>query len=372
MKFTISQELLSGTLSAVSKAVASRNINPVLNHVRIVANKDSLTFTATDGEFTIRRHVSIEKAEEGRALAPARLLSDLVSRLPKKDITVALEASQLGVSVGRSNYSLTALPDENFPELPEFAEHKLIVLPCAMLKRALGQTAFSAVKESSTGAVHYTNGVFLSFKGGRLDIVATDGHRLALKRNEGLSAGNLEQDLLIPARVADELEKMLPDDEDSAVEVFYYSNQVFFRFGNQLVAASLLDVKFPDYERVIPKDINTKVHADRVELTDALGRVLLVCRQKDQNPVAHVTSGDGTLTLSSDAGEIGKGSEELGVEVAGDDIKVSLNPQYVIDALKNLGGEQVTLNWISEVNPVMVTSPREPDFTYIVMPIRMD
>jgi len=372
MRLVISQELLSAVLSSVGKAVATRNINPVLNHVRLVVEADSLTVTATDGDFTIRRAVAIAGATAGRTLAPARLLSDLVNRLPKKEIELALHGNQLHISVGRSTYDLTVMGDENFPELPDFSGHRLLAVPASLLKRALSQTVFSAIKDSSTGAVHYTNGVLFSFKHGRLDIVATDGHRLALKSNDGLSLGDFEKDLLLPARAADELERMLPDDEDSAAELFHMSNQVFFRFSNLLVATALLDVKFPDYERVIPKDVESKVHVGREELTDALGRVLLVCRQKDQNPVAHLeTSGD-TLKITSDGGEIGKGEEEVGAEVAGGDIKIALNPAYLIDAFKTLGGEQVTVNWNNEFSPVKITSPRDPDYTYIVMPIRMD
>ena len=372
MRVVISQELLSTTLSAVSKAVSARSINPVLSHVRLVVEKDSLTLTATDGEFTIRRQVAIADAEPGRLLAPAKLLADLVTKLPRKDVTLTSSGGQLNVAVGRSSYDLTVMGDENFPELPDFQQHRLITLPSNLLKRALQQSTFSAIRESSTGAVHYTNGVFFSFKEGRLDIVATDGHRLALKRNDGLSVDNIEKDLLLPARVAEELERMLPEDEDSAVEIYHLASQVLMRFGNQLVASALLDVKFPPYERVIPKDIESKVHCAREELLRALERVLLVCRQKDQNPFSHLETREGSLVITTEAGEIGKGSEELPAELAGPEIKIALNPSFVIDVLKVLSGDQVTLNWISEVNPMMVTSPRDPDFLYIVMPIRMD
>jgi DNA polymerase-3 subunit beta len=373
MKVTISQELLAATLGAVSKAVAQRSINPVLNHVRIVADADGLTLTATDGEFTIRRRAAVSGAEPGSTLAPARLLADLVSRLPKQDLTLTHSAGTLNVSAGRIHYDLACLGDENFPELPDFSSKRLITLSCSLLRRALGQTSFAAVKESSTGAVHYTNGVFLSFKGGRLDIVATDGHRLALKRNDGLGGnGAVEQDLLLPARVAEELEKMLPDDDDAPVELYHLGNQVFFKFGSQLAVSALLDVKFPPYESVIPRDIESKVYVRRDEFSDALGRVLLFCRQKDHNAVAHMETHSGTLTITSDAGDQGKGEEPLDAEVSGADIKVRLNPAYIIDVLKALSGEQVTVNWVSQVNPVMVTSPRDPDFLYIVMPIRMD
>jgi DNA polymerase-3 subunit beta len=372
MRVLISQELLAQTLAVVNKAVATRSVNPIFSHVHIIAGPDQLTFTGTDSDFTIRRTVAVASAAPGRTLAPARLLSDLVARLPKKEITLELSGNQLNVSSGRSNYNLTTLGDENFPDIADYSGHRLIALSCGMLKRGLLQTTFSALKESSTGAVHYTNGVFFSFKHGRLDIVATDGHRLALKRNDGLGGDALEKDFLLPARVAEELERMLPEDDEAAVELFHLGHQVFLKFGNQLVASALLDVKFPDYERVLPKDVDSKVHVNREELAEALGRVLLVCRQKDQNPVAHLETQGGTLTISSDAGEIGKGQEELNAEVAGSDIRIALNPAYIIDAVKTLGGEQVTLNWMSETNPVMLTCPREPDFTYIVMPIRID
>ncbi|MBN2082648.1 DNA polymerase III subunit beta [bacterium] len=372
MKVVINQELLAGTLSAVNKAVSTRSVNPLLTHVKFVAEPDNLTVTGTDGEFTIRRNVAISGAEPGRTLIPAKLLSELTSRLPKKDITLELRDNQLNVSVGRSSYDLTVMWDDTYPDLPDYNEHRLVVLPCGMLKRSLLQTSFSAVKDSATGAVHYTNSVFFSFKDNRLDIVATDGHRLALKRNDGLSANDIERDLLLPVRVAEELERMLPDDEEATVEVFHYSNQVFFKFGNQLLVSSLLDVKFPPYERVIPKDISSKVHVGREELMDALGRVLLVCKQKDQNPVGYLETQGEIVNLTSDGGDYGKGHEELEAEINGEDIKIAINPRYLIDVLKVLGGEQITLNWTSEVSPVMITSPRDPAFTYIVMPIRMD
>ena len=373
MKVVISQELLAGTLSAVIKAVAARSINPVLGHVRIVADADSLTLTATDGEFTIRRRAAVSGSEPGSTLAPAALLFGLVSKLPRQEVTLTLAGGALNVSTGRIHYDLSCMGDENFPELPDFTGKQPTMLSCALLRRALTQTSFSAVKESATGAVHYTNGVFMSFKSGRLDVVATDGHRLALKRNDGLGgSGAPEQDLLLPARVADELERMLPDDEDTAVELFHLGSQVCFRFGSMLVASALLDVKFPPYESVIPRDIESKVYINREELADSLSRVELLNRQKDQNPVALLETQDGSLRVSSEAGEVGKGSEEIGAELSGPDVKVRVNPRYLTDVLKVLGGDQVTLNWVSQVNPVMLTSPRDPDFLYIVMPIRMD
>ena len=371
MRVVISQELLSAVLSTVSKAV-TRSINPVLNHVKVVVTGDSIEMMATDGEFSIRRTIAINGAEEGSFLAPAELFGSLVNKLPRKDITLVTEGNQLNVSSGKSSYDLTILTDENFPGLADHEGSLLTSIPSSILKKALEQTTFSAVKDSSTGAVHYTNGVFFVFRGARLDIVATDGHRLALKRNEGLQGDGLEQNLLLPARVADELQKMLPDDDEATVAIYNPGNQVFFSFGSQLVVCSLLDVKFPDYERVIPKDIETRVFLDKVELNEAMQRVQLVCKTRDQNPVAHLEGAGDKVEIRSDAGELGKGVEELSAEIQGNDIRIALNPDYILQVLKTIDGEQVVLSWINEVNPILVGSPRDPDYIYIVMPIRMD
>lgn len=372
MKVIINQELLANTLAAVNKAVSTRSVNALLTHVKLVAEPDSLTVTGTDGEFMVRRKVAITGAEEGRTMVPAKIFSDLVSRLPKKDITLALEDNQLSVSVGRIKYDITVMWDDSYPELPDYQEHNLLSIACGTLKQALEQTTFAAVKDSAGGAVHYTNSVLFRFNDGRLDIVATNGHRLALKKNSGINIGDVEKDLLMPVRIAGELERMLPDDEDEAVSVFHHNNQAFFQFGNQLVVSALMDMKFPLYERVIPQEFSAKIHINREEMADALGRVLLVCRQKDQNPVAYLETQGETVKFSSDGGELGKGIEELSCELSGPDLRIAINPQYIIEVLKVLAGEQVTLNWAKESSPVTITNPRDPEFTYIVMPINME
>ena len=382
MQFVINQTLLAGAVGAANPAVSPRTVNPVLGHFRLRLEGNTLWVTGTDGDFTIVRQVQLATIAgvDGDVLVPAGLLKQLVDRLPAgKDISVSLDGNQLNLKVARSNYDLTCLGPENFPELPDFSQSKLATIPASVLKRSFEQVGIAAVKESSSGGAHYTNGVCLDFKGGSLNVVATDGHRLSLKRNSGLSGmDGVERALLPPARVIDALAKMLPDDEEMPVELYLHGNQLFFAFGANLVGMTLLDVRFPDYERVIPNQIEAKIHTNREDLLGALNRVLLVCRQKDQNPVARLRcTAQDVLQATSEAGELGKGTEEVTCEVAGwdghgDGIKVGLNPSYLMDAMKVLSGDQVTLNWISEIQPVMLTSSREPDFTYIVMPIRMD
>ena len=178
----------------------------------------------------------------------------------------------------------------------------------------------------------------------------------------------------MPATIAAELEKRLPAGEDDAVEIYYlpHRNQVFLEFGTTLIGASLLDVKFPPYERVIPQTISSKATVQRAGLVDCLPRLLLVARTKDQNPVAHMVSNCEKLELSTNAGELGEGQEEIAAYIEGEELKAAFNPAYMLEMAKQLKTEELTFNWQSDVSPLMITTPQEPDFTFIQMPIRMD
>ena len=147
---------------------------------------------------------------------------------------------------------------------------------------------------------------------------------------------------------------------------------MYIEFGTTLIGASLLDVKFPPYERVIPQMISSKATVQRAGLVDALPRLLLVARTKDQNPVAHMVSNCEKLELSTNAGELGEGQEEIAAYIEGEELKVAFNPAYMLEMAKQLKTEELTFNWQSDVSPLMITTPQEPDFTFIQMPIRMD
>lgn len=395
-------------LVMANRAVLARNINPVLNHVRLTGvHGCGLTIQSTDGEFSIKQFLPIGWTPHFDVLVPMASLMKLVKMFKGKELTVTVtpgadsvvpgknkESGTITIATNKSSYDLTTIDPENFPDLfGEVEFERVLDLDCESLKRILNRVNFCAVREDSAGAVHYTNGVYMVRKGERFDVVATDGHRLALQR-EGVGGGGADAEALIPARVAAQLEMMLPDCDDRSMGLWVYdtgtdvhgslrkpddtvlANTVQFQWATDLgevqVFSSCLDVKFPDYDRCIPKDCESTIYLDRQNLIQGLNRVLFMCSQKDQNPVAFFEWENDHLVVTGDAGEIGKGSETFDCEIKGEAGKVAVNPKYVLDFLKKVGGEQVYFQVLNEVNPLTLKTPREPGFTYIVMPIRMD
>jgi len=374
MKLTISQERLSQALSLVSKAVSSRTLNLVLAHIRVQVKKKRLTLTGSDGDFTIEHTLDITADKEGALLVPARLFVDLVTRLRKEDVTLERQDGVLKVTSGSSDYELNILPDENFPSLPLFEEGRLAQVSAGQLRTALTRTTFSALKDPGGTTSHYTHGVLLNFQGDRFDIVATDGHRLALERMDNPAPEVKDRSLLVPTVITEELRRALPSEDEKAVEVYYLSNQVFFRFNSTVFGGSLFDIKYPDYQKVVPRDTKSVVNVNRTALREALQRVLIVFKVREQNPVVRLETKGEDLVISSESQDVGKGVEEMPF-TRGEpftDLRIALNPAYLTDLLAVLDCETVELYWTSEVNPLKLQIPENPGFTYIVMPIRMD
>lgn len=406
---SVDAKALKDALAAAGKAIDHRAQNPALTCYLLELDSAAgrLTISGSNGEVLIREQVPAQVTGDGAILAPAKLLRDLAGKLAKRELHLAISQSthqetrttstwnvekqkaetreeqvtiterKLAISAGKSSYQLIGQDPEYFPALPSYREHKLATISAATFKRALHRTVFCAIKESSTGAVHYTNGSLLNFAAGKLDLVATDGHRLAIV-NIPPAEIQLHTDdehmLLIPATLAAELEKSLPAGEDATVEIYHAAGGclAILEYGSTLISTSLLDVKFPPYERVIPKDISGKAIVMREDLVDALPRLLLVARTKDANPVAYLTSNCEKLELRTNAGELGEGQEEIAAYLAGEPLKIAFNPAYMLEMAKQLKTDELAFNWQSEHMPLMITAPKEPDFTFIQMPIRMD
>lgn len=479
-------------LSACTKATSTRSVNPLLTQLELRAEKGWLTVTGTDGELTVRQSAECHCRRPFTVLAPARLMHQTVKQLmggrskKAKAQPAILELQQTGkklaltVTVGGRSLELTAMQEECYPDLPD-GVHCLpgrayldapipeLKLPAAAVKHALGMVTWAGVQDSSTGAVHYTNGMLLQEYGNALHLVATDGHRLAYQQLPGLGgqdeiteaqisryiagerkglaekhseavadldrlvnmtlkqwivqaprdchqrgfqraietaqdyvltyekllaeAGDRdkarqtlallsERGWLLPIRSAEALARMLPKDDEAVFSLYLVNGTMLFHWDETTVATSLLDVKFPPYRRIFPKDWFSKVHVGTEQLADCLCAAHLVAGQRDQNPVVYLKSEttsepgdlapDNKLLITADGGEHGQYSERIPAEIDGRDINIAVDPRYILDVLKACDGEQVTITWTSEVSPVMITAPGAPDFIYITMPIRMD
>ncbi|MCD6119168.1 DNA polymerase III subunit beta [bacterium] len=371
MKLRIGRLELDKALGVVSRAVSMKSLGSYQQFVKIAASSDGIvSLEATDDELYTRVSIEGSVTDEGETLV-SPLICDLVSRMIGDEVEIFKEGASLTVKCGRSRYQLVCAPADHFPKISDYKTGQAINMQSSVLRDVLSKITFCAYKGGGERSSYYTSGVLFRFTPEYLDAVATDGHRLGLKKCRGKFTEETV-DVMLPASNAEEIMKFLPDDPELTVSTFLSNNQLFLEFENMVVASSLLDVKFPDYSRVIPSEKATTVSIDRKEMHDALRRAIIVSRAKQHNPVARLKTVGDVMTIFTDATDVGSGEEDLPCEVTGDDIEISLNPGYLVDVLSQLSCEGILFYWNSKVTPLVVSTSEDEDYTYVVMPIRIE
>ncbi|MCP5264022.1 MAG: DNA polymerase III subunit beta [Burkholderiaceae bacterium] len=361
------QEKILSVLQSVSGIVERRHTLPILANVLIRKTDGELQFTTSDLEIQIRTEAELggDKGNFTTTIG-ARKLIDILRTMPA-DQTVALESSQNKVILkgGKSKFTLQTLPAEDFPlvqEAPGFGP--LFSVPQKTLKDLLGQVAFAM-------AVHdiryYLNGILFVAEGKQLSLVATDGHRLAFA-SVTLEAEVPRQEVILPRKTVIELQRLL-NDAEGAIEMQFASNQAKFAFGGMEFVTKLVEGKFPDYNRVIPKNHKNSITLGRQALLATLQRTAILTSDKFKGVRLNIDPG--TLRVASNNAEQEEAIDELDIDYAGDSIEIGFNVTYLIDALSNMSQEMVKLELSDGNSSALFTIPDNTTFKYVVMPMRI-
>jgi DNA polymerase III subunit beta len=361
------QEKLLSVLQSVAGIVEKRHTLPILANVLVRKTGPHLQFTTSDLEIQIRTNADMDgDAGNFTTTVGARKLIDILRTMPS-DQTVSLESSQnkLVMKGGKSRFTLQTLPAEDFPlvqEAPSFGPK--FSVPQKTLKDLLNQVSFAM-------AVHdiryYLNGILFVAEGKTLSLVATDGHRLAFASAQ-LDVEVPRQEVILPRKTVLELQRLLSDAE-GAIEMQFANNQAKFAFGGMEFVTKLVEGKFPDYNRVIPKSHKNHVTLGRVPLLASLQRAAILTSEKFKGVRLNVEPG--VLRIASSNAEQEEAKEELEIDYAGDAIEIGFNVTYLMDALANMGQEMVTLSLQDANSSALVTVPEQAGFKYVVMPMRI-
>lgn len=364
MKFTISQEAFADGLQNAVSAVNPRSTLPILSNVLVQASGDELVLTATDLDFTVRTRVAAKVGKSGSTTLPARRLSTLVKDLPKTDIEVEVDAKSMAtLRSGAGVYKIFGLPEAEFPGLPAFEGAVEFRLKAADLKGALRKTHY-AISLDETRFV--LNGIFFSFKGDKLTLVATDGRRLALAEIGDLEIPpSQERDFIVRTKAIIELMRSLKDDEDVVVRLA--QNLVQFDCGSTTLISKLVEGNYPNYLQVIPTKVNERVAVEREALLNAVRRVSLLNSEKSASVRLHFTKG--SIEITSNAPEVGEAREAIAVAYKGADISIAFNPEFLMAPLRNLQEDEVHFELIDDISPgvIKINAP----FVYVLMPMRV-
>jgi DNA polymerase III subunit beta len=381
MKLICTQAELNTHLSLVSRAVPSRPSHPVLANVLMMADADTHQVRLTGFDLSLGVQTSfIAQVESGGTLTlPAKLLCDIVSRLPDGEITLTSEDDETLVTLtcAGGRYQVRGMGAEEYPELPMIAEGEGAHLsPEALiegLKGALFATSADETKQVLTG-------VHLTIEADGLEFAATDGHRLAVVRtvNDESKPAQTETDAVagfdvtVPGKALRELERMLQMYHSTeAIAVRFDQGQLVFELAHQRLTSRLLEGQYPNYRQLIPRQFSRQMTIERRVFISALERIAVFADQKNSIVKLNMDSVKQELVLSVDAQDVGSGREAVMAQISGEDLEIAFNVKYLLEGLKAINTAEVQMQFNTSTSPSILTPVGGTKMTYLVMPVQV-
>lgn len=368
MKVLCEQKKFLDALDIVGRAISSSNTLPVLNNILIKAEGKNLFFSATNLEIAVRYFFECEVRNEGSITVPAKLLMSYVSLLPNEKLEIsATEGLNFTVKADKSQTKMKGIHADEFPVIPQVDKGSDLVLPVKDLNLAIQQVAFAASQNSSRPVL---SGVLMVVDKKTLKMVATDSYRLAEKKIELVKGRDELVECIIPVKTVQELGKLLSKATAQEVFVDITKNQILFRIGDIEFTSRLIEGRFPDYERIIPKDSKSKAEVDTQELQLNMKRVSLFARESNNSVKVSVTN-DGKLTISTDETKVGEDRAEVDIVLTGENNKTALNAEYLLDVLAAIGASRIFIEMNDKLSPVVIKPCKDDNYVYIIMPLKV-
>lgn len=362
MKFTIDTSAFAEAALFAGKAISARPVSPVLSGLLIEAVEGTLRLSGFDYEVSNRTTTAAEVESPGHVLVSGRMLTDILSKLPKsRPVTLELDGNKVTLTSGRANYRLSAMPFEDFPDMP--------VLPAVvgavngeLFADAIGSVAGAASTEDTLAIL---TGILITSEGDQLTLQSADRYRLAQRIIEWSPADpSTSQQWLIKAKTMADIAKLAAGE----LTIMASENMVGFRAGNRATTTLTIEGDFPKVGSLFPDYTPNNTIADRAALTEIIDRVALVA---ERNTPVRVAGTDGELTIDAGTGEDAQGMEVMDADLEGDDITAAFNPHYLSWALKTIPTATVKLGYVTAAKPCHITPTDGTDLRILIMPVRI-
>ncbi|MDB5354715.1 MAG: dnaN [Phycisphaerales bacterium] len=366
MKVICNRGALLEALTVAGNVVAARTPKPVLQCVKLTAADDRLTIAATDLEVAIRysdAQVQIEQA--GEALLPADKFRDIVRESVDDTLAIEVTGDNANIRGQDSHFKIYTQKASEFPPVPDFEGEADLEIAGGLLKQLIGQTLFAAARESTRYAF---NGVLLNAKGKKIDLVSTDGRRLAQAKGD-LISDKLPKDgakAIIPSKALTLLDKLI-DDPEEAVAVQIRENQVIFHTSSATLTSNLVEGQFPPYEDVIPKDTDKKMTAATADFLSAIRRAALLTTEESKG--VRLQFNKKGLVLTSRSPESGEATINFPCKYEGAEMEIGFNPTFLTDALRVVDSDEISLELTAPNRPGLLKGGA--NFLYVIMPVNL-
>jgi len=369
MELVVRKNDLLRELQLFQGIVERKNTIPILANVLMEAKGDEVRFLATDLEVGLRSKCKAAVTKGGTLTLPAKKFYEIVKSLPDTDIRIADDKGGAKIAADRFESKLQTLPREDFPTLPESGGTTTATLPRNAVKEMVAKTQFAITGEDTR---YFLNGALFVLRPDEMNLVATDGHRLALVSvtRDGNGKDGEENKAILPKKTLGELGRLLMEG-DGDIDYERGENHLFFTTGDRLLISRMIDGQFPAYERVIPKGNDKHIEFERDRLTNAVKRVALMSNERSRAVKFQIDKDKVDVTSSSP--DVGEARETLPVEYSGSPMQISFNAQYVLDFLAAVATDVVSLELKDEVSQAVMkpVGAEGYDYTYVIMPMRL-
>lgn len=366
MKIICSKSNLTKGVSIVSKAVPSKTTMPILECILIDATNDIIRLTANDMELGIQTDIEGEIVDRGMIAIDAKIFSEIVRKLPDNEVVITTDDNlQVTITCEKAKFNLSGKPGEEFSYLPVIEKDDSIEISQFTLKEMIRQTIFSIADMESNKLM---TGELFEIRNNVLRVISLDGHRISIRRIE-LNDEVGDRKLIVPGKTLIEISKILSGEAESMVNISYSNNHIVFEFNNTVVVSRLIEGEYFKVDQMLSNDYDTKVRINKRELLDCIDRATLLVKEGDKKPII-INIGDEVMELRIKS-QIGSMNEEIYITKEGKDLLIGFNPKFLIDALRVIEDEEVTLYLMNAKAPCFIKD-NEESYIYLILPVNFN
>lgn len=363
MKLSFNKPDLLQGVNISLRAVPARTTLPILECILIDASAGEIKFTSNNMELGIETIVKGDILERGKVAIDAKIFSDIVRKLPDNEITIETDSNfNTTITCEKAKFNISAKSGDDFSYLPAIEKDKYITVSQFALKEIIRQTIFSISDNESKKIM---TGELFEINENQLQVVALDGHRIAIRKMDVEGNGDSLK-VIVPGKSLIEISKILSNEIDDKVNIFFTNNHILFEFDNTIVVSRLIEGEYFRIEQMISSDYETKVVINKREFLDCIDRATLLIKEGDKKPIIiNITDGSMELKVNSTLGSM---NEDIDINKEGKDILIGFNPKFLIDALKVIDEEEITIYLVNSKAPCFIRD-NDGKYIYLILPV---
>ena len=357
------QKLQDG-ISICQKAITGKSTMPILEGIYMNATKEGITLVGSDIDVCIETKVDADVLEEGKVVIDSKIFGEIIRKLPNSDVRIEIiQNDTVQITCEKSVFNVVFMNADEFPSIPKLDIAKELKVPQNILKNMIKSTSFAIAQDETRPILQ---GILFEVKEKKLNLVALDGYRMAIK-TEYLD-NDFDIEVVIPGKTLNEVSKIL-EDVESIVNITFTNNHILFNLGETKIISRLLEGKYVNYLSLLPQEHKLLINVNRQELQNGIERASLMAKEGNSNLVK-LEMNEESIIITSNS-QLGKVREEVTANMQGEQIQIAFNSRYIIDVLKNMEDDNVQIEMTSSVSPCVIKGKEAESYKYLVLPVRL-